>query len=109
MGGGGHQAEVYSRLGGGSAQTIAGGHGFPGSGPSSGSGGSDGGKVAAASGGGDTESPACARGSTRACGIGKFAQIVPLGAADIGTAASAETHQAGLQWHHVFFRRKGGS
>ena len=66
---------------------IAGGHGFPGSGPSSGSGGSDGGKVAAASGGGDTELPACARGSTRACGIGKFAQIVPLGAADIGTAA----------------------
>ena len=49
MGGGGHQAEVYSRSGGGYSQTIAGGHGFPGSGPSSGSGGSDGGKVAAAS------------------------------------------------------------
>ena len=28
MGGGGHQAEVYSGSGGGSAQTIAGGHGF---------------------------------------------------------------------------------
>ena len=74
---------------------------------SSGSGGSDGGKVAAASGCG--ESPACARDSTRAGGIGKLAQIVPIGAADIGTAASAETHQAGLEWHCVFFMRKGGS
>ena len=76
-GGGGYQAEVYSGPGGGSdAQTSAGGHGFPGSGPSSGSGGSDGGKVAAAS-GGETQirQP-----------VGKFAQIVHLGAADIGTA-----------------------
>ena len=88
---------------------IAGGHGCPGSGPSSGSGGSDGGKIAAASGGGDTESPAGARDSTRARGVGTFAQIVPLGAADIGTADSAETHQAGLEWHRMFFMRKVGS
>ena len=96
-GGGGHQAEVYSGSGGGFAQTIAGGHDFSGFGPSSGSGSSDGGKVTAASGGGDTESPADTRGSTGASGIGKFAQIVNLGAADIGTAVSAETHQAGLE------------
>ena len=43
--------KLSSGSGGGSAQTIANGHGFPGSGPSSGSGGSNGGKVAAASGG----------------------------------------------------------
>ena len=82
---------------------IAGRHGCPGSGPSSGSGGPDGGKVAAASGGGDTESPAGAR------GVGKLAQIVPLGTADIGTADSAETRQAGLEWHRMFFMRKVGS
>ena len=105
MGGGGYQA----RSGGGSAQTIAGGYGCPGSGPSSGSGGSDGGKIAAASGGGDTGSPAGARESTRACGVGKLAQIVPLGTTDIGTADSAETHQVGLEWHRMFFMRKDGS
>ena len=59
--------------------------------------------------GGDTESPAGARESTRARGVGKFAQIIPLGAADIGTADSAETHQAGLEWHCMFFMRKVGS
>ena len=69
---------------------IAGGYGCPSSGPSSGSGGSDGGKVAAASGGGDTESPAGAREFARARGVGKLAQIVPLGTADIGTADSVE-------------------
>ena len=41
--------------------------------------------------------------------IGKFVQIVYLGAADSGTAVSAETHQAGLEWHRVFFMREGGS
>ena len=108
MGGGSHQAEVCSGSGGGSAQTIAGEHGYPGSGSSSSSGSSNGGKVAATSGSRDTDSPACARDSTRACGIRKFAHIVPLGTADIGTAASAETHQAGLEWHCVFLMRKGG-
>ena len=52
-------------------------------------------------GGGETESPAR--------GVGKLAQIVPLGTADIGTADSAETHQAGLEWHRMFFMRKVGS
>ena len=32
-----------------------------------------------------------------------------LGAADIGTADSAEAHQAGLEWHRVFFMWKVGS
>ena len=92
-----------------SPPTIANGHGFPGSGPSSGSGGSNGGEVAAAFGGRDTDSPACSSDSTRACGIGTFAQIVPLGAADIGAAASAGSHPTGLEWHCVFFMREGGS
>ena len=71
------------------AQTTAGGCGSPGSGPSSGSGSSDGGEVVAASGGGNADSPAYSCGGTGTCGIGKFAQIVTLGAADIGVAASA--------------------
>ena len=54
---------------------------------------SNGGEVAAASGGRDADSPAYSRDSTRACGIGTFAQIFALGAADIGAAASAGIHQ----------------
>ena len=57
----------------------------------------------------ETESPAGARESTRACGIGKLVQIVPFGTADIGTADSAETHQTGLEWRRMFFMRKVGS
>ena len=53
--------------------------------------------------------PAGARESTRARGVGKLAQIVPLGTADIGTADSAETHQAGLEWHRMLFMQKDGS
>ena len=52
---------------------------------------------------------ACSRDSTRACGIGTFSKIVPLGAADVGAAASAGIHQTGLEWHFVFFMREGGS
>ena len=81
--------EVYSGSGGGFAQTTAGGCGSPGSGPSSGSGSSDGGKVVAASGGGNADSPAYSCGGTGACVIGNVAQIVTLGAAGIGAAASA--------------------
>ena len=44
-----------------------------------------------------------------ACGIGKVAQIVPLGAADFRTTVSAETRQAGLEWCCVLFMWKGGS
>ena len=88
--------------------TIAGEHGCPGSGPSTGSRDADGGKIAAASGGGDTESPDGARESTQARGVGKLVHIVPLGTADIGTADSAETHQTGLEWHRMFFMRKVG-
>ena len=58
---------------------TASGCGSPGSGPSSGSGGSRGGEVVTASGGGNTDSPACSGGGVRACGIGKFTQIVTLG------------------------------
>ena len=92
-----------------SAQTIAGEHSCPGSGPSSGSGGADGGKIAAASGDGDTQSPARARESTRTRGVGKLVPIVPLGTADIGTADSAGTHQTGLKWRRMFFMWKVGS
>ena len=71
------------------------GYGCPGSSPSSSSGGSDGGKIAAASGGGDTESPAGARESIRARGVGKLAQIVPLGTADIWTTDLAGRDPSG--------------
>ena len=47
--------------------------------------------------GGDTETPAGTRDSTRACGIGEIAPIVPLGAADFRTTVSAETPQVGYE------------
>ena len=53
------------------------------------SGGSRGGEVVTASGGGDADSPACSSGGVPACRIGKFTQIVTLGAAGAGTTASA--------------------
>ena len=81
MGGSGHQAEVSSGSGGGIAQTIAGGCGSPGSGPSSGSGSSNGGEVVAASGGRNADSPAYS------CG---FIMISPRVAADRRRAENSD-------------------
>ena len=66
-------------------------------------------KIVALSGGGDIESPADGCDSTRARGVGKLVQIVPLGTADIGTADSAETHQKRLEWRRMFCMQKVGS
>ena len=46
---------------------------------------------------------------TEPVGLATFSQIVTLGAADIGTAASAGIRSAGLECHHVFFMGEGGS